>query len=49
MSKRSNEILTYDGFKDMSEKELEEFHDSHSLAMSVADLKTIQDYCKKRR
>lgn len=47
MSKRSNEILAYDGFKDMSEKELEEFHDSHSLAMSVADLKTIQDYCKK--
>ena len=36
MSKRSNEILKYDGFKDMSEKGLEEFHDSHSLAMSVA-------------
>ncbi|MCI6610243.1 MAG: phosphoribosylformylglycinamidine synthase [Ezakiella sp.] len=42
----SNEVVYYREFKDLSEAELESFHDELSLAMSVADLKTIQDYCK---
>ncbi|MCL2610741.1 MAG: phosphoribosylformylglycinamidine synthase [Defluviitaleaceae bacterium] len=40
------EILTHEEFLQLSEKELSEFLANHNMAMTLADIKHIQDYFK---
>ena len=41
-----NEVQVLDGFLDLNEEELKNFHREKSLAMSLEDLKLIRDYFK---
>ncbi len=40
------DVIIFDGFKDMAEKELKDLYDSLNLAMTFKDFKFIQDYFK---